>query len=194
MAVYWPLFEAMLGSQGSIAQCLSDCFACVGSWIHPSQTSTRRKLNHAEGRHGTKLTSGFDGYHFLFYVYMWRLLLREQAPICISCSLAMLMVIYNPSCDSPAPECSSAISPASSTTTFGSFLVLWMGLTIGLDEDHVFTTTVASYVRRAWAQARQKSSVDGGGAFQVSPLNKEPLAVITDQLGGLNLFVGCGHG
>lgn len=100
----------------------------------------------------------------------------------------MLMVIYNPSCESPASECSSAISPASSTMTFRSFLVLWMGLTIGLEEDHVFTATVTSYARRAQAQARQKSSADGGGAFQVSPLNKEPLAVITDQLGGLNLF------
>lgn len=72
--------------------------------------------------------------------------------------------------------------------TFGSFLVLWMGLIIGLDEDHVFTATVTSYARWAQAQARKKSSIDGGGAFRVSPLNKELLAVITDKLGGLILF------
>lgn len=105
----------------------------------------------------------------------------------------MLMMIYIPACDSPASECSSAMLPASSTMTFGSFLVLWMGLTIGLDEDHVSTATVASYARWARVQARQKSSIDGGGAFQVSPLNKELQAVISDKLGGRSVFSGCGH-
>lgn len=67
----------------------------------------------------------------------------------------MLMIIYNLSCESPASECSNATSPASFTMTFGPFLVLWMGLTIGLDEDHVVTAAVAPYSRWAQDQARQ---------------------------------------